>query len=57
MRKKINCKKKRKKYEFSIFKFYDISKKLKIIKVFFYKKFLLPKTFFIIKIKNYKYRK
>ena len=29
MRKKINCKKKRKKYEFSIFKFYDISKKFK----------------------------
>ena len=27
------------------------------IKSFFYKKFLLPKTFFIIKIKNYKYRK
>ena len=30
MRKKINCKKKRKKYEFSIFKFYDISKKFKL---------------------------
>ena len=34
MRKKINCKKKRKKYEFSIFKFYDISKKFKKNKLY-----------------------
>ena len=27
------------------------------IKIFFVKKFLFPNTFFIIKIKNFKYRK
>ena len=36
MRKKINCKKKRKKYEFSIFKFYDISKKFKYLYITFH---------------------
>ena len=48
MRKKINCKKKRKKYEFSIFKFYDISKKFKE----FFDKFYLCSFFLIRFYKN-----